>query len=188
VKTAFLFWRTVSRSEGAQLVEFAVTLPVLVVLFVAIHDFGQALNLKQKLTGATREGVRFAASQSTMDFSKTSTPPLSVLASRDVVDAYLLTEKVNDCGLATTSPTPTPNTWTWTFTTPSCGGGPLVLTVNRGFTYSSPANGGTTVEATQLTMTYPYSWQFRTVLQLLVPGSSYTTTIIGTEAVQQNIN
>jgi hypothetical protein len=37
-------------------------------------------------------------------------------------------------------------------------------------------------------ITYPYKWQFSNVLQLLVPGTSYTTTNIGVDAVMQNMN
>jgi len=182
-------WKELSSREGAQLVELAVTLPVLIVLFVAIYDFGQALNLKQKLTSAAREGSRFAASQSTLDLTNPGTicapAPDSVCAVRDVIDAYLLTNKINDCGLATQNAS-SPSGWAWTFTTSSCGGGSLILTVNRGFTFSS--GNGVTVEATRVQITYPYKWQFSNVLQLLVPGTSYTTTNIGVDAVMQNMN
>jgi Flp pilus assembly protein TadG len=175
--------------EGAQLVEFAITLPLLAVLFVGIYDFGQAVNLKQKLTEATREGARFAANQATIDI--TNTPPPSILAVRDVVDAYLVTNKISDCGLSTiNSPARTPGTWVWTFTATGCGGGSLVLSIDRGltYTYTEPNTGNlVTVEATQVNMTYPYQWQFSSVLQLL-PRANYTTTNIGAQATMQNMN
>jgi Flp pilus assembly protein TadG len=176
-------WHHFSTDLGAQLVEMAVTLPLLVVLFVGIFDVGQAVNLKQKLSGAAREGARFASSQSTADLSQS--PPQSILAVRDVVDAYLVTNRINDCGLASQNPGP-PSGWTWTFTTGSCGGGSLVLTVNRGFTI--PSNSGVTVEATQVQITYPYKWQFSNVLQLFSAGASYTTTNVATDAIMQNVN
>ena len=50
-------------SEGAQLLEFALVLPILLVFSVGIMDFGQAYNLKQKLNNASREGARFAAAE-----------------------------------------------------------------------------------------------------------------------------
>jgi Flp pilus assembly protein TadG len=177
-------WQRLAASDGAQLVEMAVTLPVLVVLFVFIFDLGQAVNLKQKLTGAVREGARFAANQSTVDLVQS--PPPSILAVRDVIDAYLVTSNINDCGLVGQAPVRTPSTWIWTFTTASCGGGPLVVTINRGFTFTPPS--GVTVEATQVQITYPYKWQFGNMISLVASGASYTTTNVGTSAVMQNMN
>src|SRR5579863_7443913 len=73
-------------SEAAALIEFAVALPLLVVLVVGIFDFGGAFNLKQELSNAAREGARFGASQPTNDFSAGNPP--SVDAVRYVVDSY----------------------------------------------------------------------------------------------------
>ncbi len=71
-------WAGLRGSSGAQLVELALSTPLLLVLLVGISDFGSALDLKQKLTNAAREGARIAASQSRADLTQ-STPP-SVLA------------------------------------------------------------------------------------------------------------
>ncbi|PYY04272.1 MAG: hypothetical protein DMG69_31010, partial [Acidobacteria bacterium] len=64
-----VLWQRARETQAAQIVELAVTLPVLMILVVGIYDFGQAFNLKQKLAGAVREGARFAANQSTGDLS-----------------------------------------------------------------------------------------------------------------------
>ena len=53
-------WDCLRGTEGTQLVELAVTLPLLVVMVVGIFDFGGAYNLKQKLNDTAREGARFA--------------------------------------------------------------------------------------------------------------------------------
>lgn len=179
---------TISGAEGAQIVELAVTLPVLVVVFVGIYDFGQAFNTKQKLTLATREGARIAASQSTSDL--TNSRPGSILAVRDVVDAYLTANKVNDCGLGSVNP-PAPANWIWQFTATGCSYGNLVLTVDRGHIFTTTASSGNTitVEATQVTLSYPYQWQFNRAIGVLIPGANYAgVTQIQIVSVMQNLN
>ena len=66
--------RRLQSTEAAALIEFAVALPLLVVLVVGIFDFGGAFNLKQELNNAAREGARFGASQPTNDLSNSGTP------------------------------------------------------------------------------------------------------------------
>ncbi len=52
--------RTV-RDRGAVAVEFAIVVPVLLLIVFGIIDFGRAINAQIVLTGAAREGVRLAA-------------------------------------------------------------------------------------------------------------------------------
>jgi Flp pilus assembly protein TadG len=47
--------------RGSVAVEFALVLPVLLLIVFGIIDFGRALNAQIALTGAAREGVRLAA-------------------------------------------------------------------------------------------------------------------------------
>jgi len=177
-------------SEGAQIVELAVTLPLLTAMFVGTYDFGQAFNLRQKLIAATREGARFAANQTTADLnSATATTPASIIAIRNVIDSYLQAAKVTECRLPATAGPPTD--WSWTFTTTGCSGGNFTLTINRGFPLGQVVvgSGPVTVEGTQVRMSYPYQWQFNRVVQLLVPGSTYApATQIQISAVVQNLN
>jgi Flp pilus assembly protein TadG len=49
------------RDRGTAAVEFALVLPVLLLIVFGIIDFGRALNAQITLTGAAREGVRLAA-------------------------------------------------------------------------------------------------------------------------------
>ena len=49
------------RDRGATAVEFALVLPLLLLLVFGIIDFGRALNAQVTLTEAAREGVRLAA-------------------------------------------------------------------------------------------------------------------------------
>ena len=69
------------RSErAAALVEFAIVLPVLLLLVFGIIDFGRALNTQNNLTAAVREGARRAAVQY---------PTVNNQAIRDSVRKYL---------------------------------------------------------------------------------------------------
>lgn len=86
---------------AAQIVEFAVSLPLLIFFVVGIFDFSNAVTLKQRLTNAARETARVAAADPANDLGG---PPAGVPASIgdafQVADNYLISEKINDCGLA----------------------------------------------------------------------------------------
>ncbi len=98
-------WVRLAGSEASSIVEFAVSLPLLIVLVVGIFDFGGAFNLKQELNNATREGARFGASQPTNDLCLDGcTAPASVDAIRFLVDSYLTAAGINDCGLSAYAP------------------------------------------------------------------------------------
>src|SRR6185369_8669437 len=89
-------------NEASQIVELAVSLPLLLVIVVGITDFGTAFNLKQKLNNAVREGARSASRQNMNDVSNPA--PLSIDAIHDVIDNYLIAAKINDCGLSAAAP------------------------------------------------------------------------------------
>jgi Flp pilus assembly protein TadG len=177
-------------TRASQIVEFAVALPLLLVLAVGIFDFGSAFNMKQKLTNAAREAARLGASSATNDL--TNPAPTSVLAIRDLVVNYLQTARINDCGLgaaaATAAGAATP--WKWTFTATCPGGGSFVLSVDRGNVFtSSMTAGGNPVKilSTNVSIAYPYHWQFNRVIGLLVSGASYpATTQIQVNATLEN--
>jgi hypothetical protein len=55
-----LFWpRFIDEQQGAYAVEFAILLPVLLLLLFGIVDFGHCLSLKQIMVNASREGARY---------------------------------------------------------------------------------------------------------------------------------
>lgn len=165
------FWR---ETQGAQLVEFAFAMPILVVLLIGIIDFGGAYNLKQKLNNAAREGARFGSVTSCADCTQPTPPgPTSTLAIRNVVENYLTNANVPLCGTAgTTTPTSGPGTFGWTFTytsSPCSGSQPFTMTVERNYNF---LNGTTTVVATRVTLTHPYTWAFGRVIGLMVQGAN----------------
>ena len=61
---------------ASQVVELALSLPLLVFFVVGIFDFSGALTLKQKLTNAAREGARVSAADPASDMY--ATVPVSV--------------------------------------------------------------------------------------------------------------
>jgi Flp pilus assembly protein TadG len=200
IKQGASLWRAVCNKlagdEAAQIVELAVTLPLLVVILIGIYDFGQAYNLKQKLAAAAREGARFASSQSTADLTNAgavcSPAPDSICAVRDVVDSYFIANNINDCGLSslTTAPvTQNGTNWQWTFTAGGCPNlGNLTVTINRGFVFNIAGTPAVTAEGTRVDISYPYLWQFNRVVQLVAPGSAYGPAQIPATAVMQNLN
>ena len=122
-----VLWSHLSRLQGmeaAALIEFAVALPLLVVLVVGIFDFGGAFNLKQELNNAVREGAVFGASQPTNDLLNSGNAPPSVDAVRYLVASYLQAARINDCGLATMPPPASGGGQIWVYTTmgsvPAC--------------------------------------------------------------------
>jgi Flp pilus assembly protein TadG len=181
------------RKDGAsQIVEFAVSLPLLVVFVVGIFDFSGAFTLKQKLTNAAREGARAAAADPATDLGNAGVPA-SVSDAAQVVDNYLLAQQLNDCGLGGAAGNSS-GALTWTYT-PSvsgtgCPGNGLKLTVNRGFVTQQTVNGSTVnVVDTQVTLEYAYQWRFNTVITLLVPGATYKgVSTFATSAVALNEN
>jgi Flp pilus assembly protein TadG len=52
--------RFLLNQRGQALAEFALVLPVLMLLIAGIIDFGRAWNIKQAVTDAAREGARYA--------------------------------------------------------------------------------------------------------------------------------
>jgi Flp pilus assembly protein TadG len=189
--------------SASQIVEFALSLPLLVFFVIGIFDFSSAISLKQKLTNAAREAARVAAADPANDLSGTSLPvPVSVRDALQVADNYLVSEKLNDCLLTSAPPTPGGDL-TWSFNAQDNGCGPpgVTLTVNRGYffpqsgtssgsascTSSQPAAGQIATVGTCVILQYPYTWQFGGVSGLF-GGHFLGPTVITTTAVALNEN
>ena len=206
------WWAKLRGNEGAEILEFAISLPLLLVVAVGVFDFGSAFTLKQKLSNVALQGSRFASNQPTTDLwppvvpSTCGAAPASICAVRDVVEGNLVTSGVNDCGLgvATNStpgthynPTLAPNpavALAWYFDAAAGCAGTLTLTIERGVAYSTtlpspPFQAGNyTIEGTKVTLSYPYRWQFGRVIPLVAPGPSYLPSQINSIAIMQNLN
>ena len=177
------------KTEGSAILEFAVTIPLLVVFVVGIYDFSGAFNQKQKIEQAAQEGAIVAGGQPMTDIApsiSTSTDPDSL---KPVVTAVfnslagsgVLPNTGGNCTLPW--PAPVQAAVTWTYTIAACNGSypadNLVITINRGWT---AASSGPSVVGTVVTVTYPYHWRFNSVIQLLIPGASYQATTSLTES------
>lgn len=167
----------VSSEKGVELLEIALTLPMLAVMLVGIIDFGGGWALKDKLAGAAREGARVAVSQ----FNDTTTPqcsgtPCSVQAAASAVAQYLNGAGVDTCGLDPSTAAPTQGTFSWTYTSSTS-----VTCVN---TWSiqieravNVASNGTNVLCTRVTLNYPYAWTFGTTIHLIAPSLNLGNTL-----------
>jgi Flp pilus assembly protein TadG len=191
---AKILWDAANSDErGSQIVEFAVSLPLVAVFLIGIFDFSQAYGLKQKLGNAAREGARIGSNQPTADLSQSAPPTVQAIGQE--VGQYLKTVGLNDCNLAGGALLPaSAGTLTWTVTGTGCSGGNPVVTIDRGFittvgTMATPYSGTMTIENTQVNVQYPYQWTFGRVITLLIPGTSYAaTTTIQETATMQNLN
>src|SRR5712692_8945896 len=172
-------------SEGAQLLEFALVLPMVLVIVFGAADFGAAWALKDKLSNAARDAARIAASQ-TNDLNSGKNPPDSVTAVRYVVANYLTNANVTSCAVGTTASSPPGTTFTWQYTSSSTGCGAFLLNIERGYTYTS-GSPAVTIVATRVTLTYPLTWTIGRLMKLMIPTSTLGDSInITTTAVMQN--
>ena len=162
--------------RASQIVEFALSLPLLVVFVVGIFDFSGAISLKQKLTNAAREGARVAAADPANEVGASSGLPVSVADAFWVVNRYLVSENIGTCGLKPIDLVQTGSTLTWkeTATGPPCGSNAgLVLTINRSCVTQQTINGNTVnLVSTCVTIQYPYKWRFNSVASLV--GRAFT--------------
>lgn len=176
-------YRLLRCTGGAQLLEFALTLPLLLILLVGISDFAVSFNTKQILNNAAREGARIGAAQPISDLTQTN--PASVGVIRDAVVDYLSGAGINPSFIssAPTSAAGCP-TCTWTYYSSGTNG----LKVERNVQVAT--SGGPTMMSTRVTLTYPYNWAFgfNRVIKLAIPSADYGSTItIGTDAVMTNV-
>jgi hypothetical protein len=166
--------------QGAALLEFAITLPLLVVFVVGIFDFSGAFNQKQKIQQAAQEGAVIAGAQPTSDIASSnanpdSLQPVVTAVFNSLAGSGVLPSAGASCTPPPTVPTrPAPPGLAWIYTISGCSGTTaadnLVITVNRGWV---SASGSPAAVGTMVTVAYPYHWRFNSVIQLLFPGAGY---------------
>jgi len=182
------------QDQGSAILEFAISLPLLVVFVVGIYDFSGAFNQKQKIEQAAQEGAIIAGAQPTGDIAATSAPasltPVVTAIFNSLAGSGVLPNA--NTGTCTTPGTAIPPATgvAWTYTISGCSSGyatdNLVITINRGWVSGtgSPLTIGTVV-----TISYPYRWRFNSVIQLLIPGANYAalTQLTESATVQNQI-
>jgi hypothetical protein len=169
--------------RGAALLEFAITLPLLVVFVVGIYDFSGAFNQKQKIEQAAQEGAIVAGAQPMSDIATSNANPDSLKPVVTAIVNSLAGSGVVNQGSCQPPPAPTQVGLAWTYTISGCSGGypgdNLVIAINRGWV---SALGPPVAVGTVVTVTYPYHWRFNSVIQLLFPGAGYAATTQLTES------
>jgi len=167
--------------EAAAILEFAISLPLLVVFVFGIYDFSNAFNQRQKIEQAAQEGAIVAAAQPTSDIETSvgspgpgSLQPVVAAVFNSLAGSGVLAQA--NTGSCLINPLPVGNqqpagSLTWQYKVSGCPGD-LYITINRGWSSgTTPATVGT-----QITVTYPYIWRFNSVIQLMIPGASYAAT------------
>lgn len=181
--------------RAAQLVEFAVSLPLLVVFVVGIFDFSGAFTLKQKLTNAARDAARAAAAEPITDLS--AALPASVNDAFYTIDTYLAANRINDCGITPGGSVTVTGPPIWKFVasgTSGCPGAGLTIIINRAYYF--PATSAATIAnanctsqtvgaqtaaiSTCVNIQYAYGWRFGRVASLLGSNASLPSLITAT--------
>ncbi|HEV2387659.1 MAG TPA: TadE/TadG family type IV pilus assembly protein [Candidatus Acidoferrales bacterium] len=159
--------RTLGPSDGAQLLEFGLVLPILLLLVLGVWDFGASFALKQKLTNAAREGARIVVSTPLTNFNCGNSTPCPIEAAAQSVVDYLTKANVEVSCIDPSSPTTVATVgekWTW-----SCSNG-TTLDINRS---SAILQGAVYIPATVVTLTYPLKWRLATLL----PRTTFSKTV-----------
>jgi Flp pilus assembly protein TadG len=179
--SSFLEGLIANDQRGQAILEFAIMLPLLVVFVVGIYDFSGAFNEKQKVEQAAQEGAILAGAQQMSDIEASNANPQSLqpvvtAAVNSLIASGVVTSACTPPGTVTGGPN-----LTWTYTVSNCPG-KLVITISRGWqagtgSSTSPASLGSVV-----TVLYPYTWRFNSVIQLLIPGAAYAATTQITES------
>jgi len=169
--------------KGSQIVEFAMVLPLFLVFALAAFDFGQVFALRDKLDNSAREGARQASQQTLFTEVFNGPPSANTTAVAQSVFDYLLQAKVvQGCSLNAGKNS---GAFTWTFSAKKCADD-LTITVERNVLVAM--NGGE-VSMSRVTVSYPAHFLFfHTVIGLLAPGATYSSTFVLTpQAIMQNL-
>ena len=183
------FTMRLRETEAAELLEFALALPLILVMVAGLLDFSRAYNIKQKLSNAVREGARIEALKAN---NADNASPSSLPTLRDAVVTYLNSANINTSFIGTTSTyDPSARVCTGTWYT-NVGNNPT----NYGLKVEKcvqvmDTSSGTTIPSTRVTLYYPYDWTFGFdhIIKLLFPSSTFTSPImIETDATISNFS
>jgi Flp pilus assembly protein TadG len=183
-------------TSGAELLEFALALPLLLVLVIGIIDFARAYNTKHVMSNAAREAARIVTSTPLSDSScpsgwQGSSPgsgtPCAIQTAANSVGNYLTAAGLTSGACLLSAPaayTPSATAiFMWTYT---CGN--VTLVINKSYLVPNGA-GGYSISATKVTLSYPYTFMFGSIIGLLVKGATGLSglQILTTDAVMQNL-
>lgn len=176
--------RSLGREDGVAVFEFAVLLPLLLLLLVGLLDFATAYNLRQKLANAAREGAREGVSESTLDLTQTAPPSVDDI--RDAVVAYLQGANVDTSFIA--SNMTAAGNFTWTY----YSSGNYGLKIERAVQVPAGCGGSPSdpcTPSTRVTLAYPYNWTFgfNRIVNLLGASNYKGTATVPAAALMANL-
>jgi Flp pilus assembly protein TadG len=185
--------RLVRSAEGAELYEFAMALPLMLVLVVGIIDFAGAYNTQHITANAAREAARMISSTPLSDSacptawtinSPGSGTPCAVQATATTVANYLTAAGLSQGSCLNTATASFTPVLTWTY---SCNN--VTLVIYKVYQAPNPNDANQPILSTKVTLSYPYSFMFGRIISLLVPGATGPTGqyIFTSDAVMQNI-
>lgn len=186
-------WPRFRSTEGAELFEFAMALPLLLVLVVGIIDFAHAYNTKHITSNAARVAARLISSIPLMNSScpsgwninaPASGTPCAVTATAKTVSNYLTAAGLNQGACLNTASPTFASVLTWTY---SCNN--VTLVIYKAYQTPNPADPAYPILSTKVTLSYPYTFMFGRIIGLLLPGATGPTGqyIFTSDAVMQNI-
>ena len=85
------------RLRGAAAVEFALWLPVLIVLFAGVVDLSRYMSSQQAITRAARDGARYGITVVKSPSGTTQATPAEIEAEAETQTLYVLTESGITC-------------------------------------------------------------------------------------------
>ena len=186
-------WRRSRSAEGSELFEFAMALPLLLVLVVGIIDFAQAYNTKHVTSNAAREAARLISSTPLNDSacptawtinSPGSGTPCAITATAKTVSNYLTDAGLSQGACLNTASATFSSVLTWTY---SCNN--VTLVIYKAYQAPNPYDSTQPIFSTKVTLSYPYTFMFGRIISLLLPGATGPTGqyIFTSDAVMQNI-
>ncbi len=146
------------KERGAELVEFAFILPILLVIIAGVWDFGRAFRTYQAITNAAREGARFAVLPEGKN---------QKIAIQNRVNAYL-----SKAGIDTSFMSGNPDTYIEVLT-------PLENPSDTTLRVTPPNGSEQIVRVSRVLVHYPFRFViFGPVMRLWVPASSFGGDIV----------
>jgi len=139
--------------RGVELIEFALMLPILLVILAGLWDFGRAYRTYQAITNAAREGARLAVVPAGINQEEAVQDRVKSYLTKSNLDTSFITSGNIDTYIDVKTPLNSPATTAVTVSIP--GGGTAVVTVSR------------------VSVNYPFTFfVFGPVIRLWVPAST----------------
>jgi len=139
--------------RGAELVEFALMLPILLLIFAGLWDFGRAYRTYQAITNAAREGVRLGVVPAGINQKAAVQDRVKTYLNKSSLDTSFMTSGNIDSYIVVKNP--------------------LNDAANTAVTVNLPGGGTAVVTVSRVSVNYPFTFFiFGPVIRLWVPAST----------------